>query len=267
MCARLPIQGMAVPAARPSRRRECRTAEGRGPDGALEAAGPTELGGRYDVVVGPRFPRPPTAPRFLADAQELRGCPSVRVDGARLQAKAAGGRCMPSPAQEAIMFRVSAIFAGITAAATLVSIPATPPSAQSQEYRFEAADQLVTGRGIGTVEIRLVRADTGQVVTGATVIASDLEMPMNGIGSMMGQAHPVSSGPQTRLKFVVSVPMDGEWLLGVTAKVPGRDEPIRGVVPIYVETRVPLHHRFGPSTGGSNLEPPVERNMARPDEE
>jgi len=139
------------------------------------------------------------------------------------------------------MSGMHAFLATAAAALALVALPVDRTTAQSSEYQLQAENPLVQGRGTGTVDLRLVHRTSGKVIDDATIVESDLEMPMNGMTPMSGRVQYVPVQGTSALRFVVSVPMEGEWLLAVIAKVPGEAEPIRAMVPVYVEKSVLPH--------------------------
>jgi hypothetical protein len=132
------------------------------------------------------------------------------------------------------MTRMIVLFAAAIAVAGFAP-QSSPLAAHSSDYRIEAIDPFVAGRGTGPVELRLVHRLSGKVVDVAKVVDSELEMPMNGTSPMLGRAQHAPVAGSSALRFVVTVPMEGEWLLSVTAKAAGDDAEIHGVVPIYVE--------------------------------
>ena len=132
----------------------------------------------------------------------------------------------------------------------LIGLSAAPSVAGPQDYQFEASRSLVKPSNAGFVEIRLIHLTTGKVVENATIVASKLEMPMNGMSTMNASATFVSMQNPTSLRFAVSAPMDGSWLLIVTAKIPGETELVQGVVPIYVESRMLPQLRRKPQQAG-----------------
>lgn len=143
----------------------------------------------------------------------------------------------------------------------LIGLSAAPSVAGPQDYRFEASRSLVKSSDAGFVEIRLIHLPTGKVVENATIVASKLEMPMNGMSTMNASATFVPMQNPTPLRFAVSVPMDGSWLLGVTAKIPGEAEPVHGVVSLYIESRMlPQLHRKLQQAG------PLDEEELREDE-
>jgi len=79
-----------------------------------------------------------------------------------------------------------------------------------------------------------VNVPTGRQITDATIVASTLRMPMNSASTMDASASFVASQSSGYYRFVVRVPMTGDWLLDLTAKVPGEPGVIRAAVP-------PLH--------------------------
>ena len=122
------------------------------------------------------------------------------------------------------------------------------------QYRFEAPEQLVKvmpGNRAGTVEIRLVKVATGQPVAGATIVASALRMPMNYAGTMNASASFIANQSSDTYRFALRAPMTGNWLLDLTAKLPGEPDAIRGTVALYIELERP--RRGVGNSGGSEI--------------
>ena len=131
--------------------------------------------------------------------------------------------------------------------------PALADTAAAQ-YRFEAPEQLVNvtpGNRAGTVEIRLVNVATGQPITGATIVASALRMPMNYAGTMNASASFIANQSSDTYRFAIRAPMTGNWLLDLAAKLPGEPDAIRGTVPLYIEMARP--RRGVGNSGGAKM--------------
>ncbi|HEX9461992.1 MAG TPA: FixH family protein [Alphaproteobacteria bacterium] len=132
------------------------------------------------------------------------------------------------------------------AAALTMAMSMTRAFAAPKDYRFEAVSPIVEPSRGNRVAIRLIHLPTNKVIRDAMVVGTGLKMPMNGMSSMNGSVQ--ASRTSGTLEFTINVPMAGDWLLDITAKIPEEAEVIHGLVPLHVETS----------------QPPVSRDAHRP---
>jgi hypothetical protein len=120
---------------------------------------------------------------------------------------------------------------------TLVTVTAStvPLRAAPQDYRFEGIETIVSPGQPQHVTVKLLHVATNAPVAGATVVRSELYMPMNGMAAMHGTASAQRIDRPGLLAFVVNVPMAGDWLLDITAKLAEEPKPLRGTVALYVD--------------------------------
>ena len=119
---------------------------------------------------------------------------------------------------------------------TILAASTLPLRAASQDYRFEGVETIVSPGRAQVVTVRLLYVPTNTAVAGATVVGSELYMPMNGMAAMHGAVSVQRIDSPGLLAFAVNVPMAGDWLLDITAKLAEEPKPLRGTVALYVDT-------------------------------
>ena len=126
----------------------------------------------------------------------------------------------------------------VLAAFALWGFCAAPASAAPRDYRFEAVHPVLDTSRSRVATVRLTHRPSGRAVTDATIVESRLLMPMQGMSTMPGRARhlpPANGGLTGEYHFEIVAPMEEEWLLVLTAKVPGETDLVRGTVPLYIE--------------------------------
>lgn len=80
------------------------------------------------------------------------------------------------------------------------------------------------------IAVRITDTTTGQPVVGAQIMASRIDMGPDGMGAMDAPLTPTAASEPGVYAFDTKLTMGGRWALALTAKVPGRSDPITGVV-------------------------------------
>jgi hypothetical protein len=100
--------------------------------------------------------------------------------------------------------------------------------AAPEDFRLEAAGQPVKAGETTLIRLRLVHVPDGKPVAGAILIQPKLEMG-EGHGAMTAPVKVAAPPSEPGMYTVEARPgMGGEWVLSISAKVPGEAGTVRG---------------------------------------
>lgn len=129
---------------------------------------------------------------------------------------------------------VKSAFLVLLAVIALVTAMPTSSNAAVQEYRFEIVDQTIRAGGKVPIRVRLVQTATGKVISNADMADPKLVMRMAGMADMQGEAVKMAPDAEGNYRFAANVVAPGEWVLNLTARVQGVQEPIQGSLTFQV---------------------------------
>jgi hypothetical protein len=113
------------------------------------------------------------------------------------------------------------------------SLTSASSLAATQDYRFELVDQTIhTGQDV-PISVRLIQASTGKAVTGAT-IEPKLHMLMGSMAPMPSRSKALEPDSKGNYQFACDVMESGDWMLDLSAQVPGEKEPVTGMLKFQV---------------------------------
>lgn len=135
--------------------------------------------------------------------------------------------------------RVIGALPAFALAAALAACASAPPSS---DYRFELLDQQVRRSPNAEVRVRLVHLPDNRPVSGAVIYEHRFDMPMSGYKVATSRMvrgpnpPPIATVEEGNGVYRVhaDVPMAGEWMMTLVARVPGEVQPVRGRVPMRV---------------------------------
>ena len=108
------------------------------------------------------------------------------------------------------------------------------------------------------LELRLVGADGKPIAGPVSVKSTRLDMGPDGMGSMTAPVKPVAATTPGTVAFEADIVMAGRWAFSISAAVPGRAEPVSGVV---ILTAVEKRSEAAPSESATTGAKPVERKV------
>jgi YtkA-like len=121
----------------------------------------------------------------------------------------------------------------VIALAFAVAMMTTVPAETSGDYRFELAGQPTkTGRTL-LVRVRLVHAEDGKLVAGASISRLRFDMGPDGMASMTAPAKVVATVQSGIYEVETRPSMPGKWALGFTLTVP-KGPPVEGSLIVTV---------------------------------
>lgn len=101
--------------------------------------------------------------------------------------------------------------------------------AAPQDYMFELG-QLEARTGTATVIVRLIDMSSGKAVPDALIVENSVEMVMPAKAPVPATAAPARADGRGAYRFEVTLPIRGDWVVHLAAKVPGEPEIVRGDV-------------------------------------
>lgn len=116
------------------------------------------------------------------------------------------------------------LFVAVVSTGMMVSLS----HAAAKDYRFELVDKTIHAGQKVPITIRLVQTKTGKDVTNADLEEPKLIMKMKGMADMPGHAAKMAPDGKGNYRVAADVVAPGEWVLELTAKVPGEKEPVKG---------------------------------------
>jgi hypothetical protein len=121
------------------------------------------------------------------------------------------------------------ILVGATAFVLGIGFSMPPSFAAEADYRFELVGQPQSAAGKDIVQVRLVRASDGKLVTDAVIFESTADMGPSGMAAMPApvKALPPKDGTY---RFEVAPGMTGTWALHLAAKVQGEARTVKGTL-------------------------------------
>lgn len=125
------------------------------------------------------------------------------------------------------MFRTVVLAAAIAAG---VSAAAGSALAGAKDYEFQSvATETKKGDDV-IVAVRLVHKPTGKPVDGAVIIRTRIDMSPDKMGDMVSPVAPAPSKEAGTYAFKTDLPMAGNYLFSLAAKVQGEPETVVGKV-------------------------------------
>jgi hypothetical protein len=119
------------------------------------------------------------------------------------------------------------------AAALLVTafgFGSAPVLAGASDYEFQsAAPEIKKGDDI-IVSVRLVDKRTKKPVDGAVIIRTRIDMSPDKMGDMVSPVAPVAAKEPGLYSFKTDLPMAGNYLFSLAAKVQGEPETVTGKI-------------------------------------
>jgi hypothetical protein len=119
------------------------------------------------------------------------------------------------------------------AAALLVTgfgLGTAPAYAGAADYEFQsAAPEIKKGDDI-VVSVRLVDKRTKKPVEGAVIVRTRIDMSPDKMGDMVSPVAPVEAKEPGLYSFKTDLPMAGNYLFSLAAKVQGEPETVTGKV-------------------------------------
>jgi hypothetical protein len=131
-------------------------------------------------------------------------------------------------------FLVSAVFAVVAMMPLFALAEQQSAQAEKQAYHFELVDKTVHAGE--KVSVRVKVADLqNKPASNATFDKPKLIMKMPGMDDMLGHAEKLPSDADGSYRFSVHAVAPGDWVLDLTAHVPGTQQPVHGLLPFKVE--------------------------------
>jgi len=114
----------------------------------------------------------------------------------------------------------------ITAASMAVLSFGAASFAGSDDYVFEADNKDILQGAETVVSVRLKHRHTGAPVTDAVIVRARIDMAPDGMGEMEAPLTFVQAPEPGVYSFKTELPMAGQWLLSISAKIQGEPETI-----------------------------------------
>jgi len=116
----------------------------------------------------------------------------------------------------------------------LLSVLVFLPAAQGapEDYRFTAVSSGLKVANGAVIAVKLIHAATNQPVEKAVIFRTRLEM--TGMTDMEVKATPLPGAEPGVYRFQADLSHEGEWLLTLSAKIPGESATVVGKVSIVV---------------------------------
>ena len=119
-------------------------------------------------------------------------------------------------------------------ALTGASLLPIPSQAFGRDYRFEIVDKSIHAGAKMPVHVKLVQISTGKVISGAVVAEPKLIMLMPGAADMDGHVVKMPVDANGHYRFAADVVAPGEWILNLSAQVPGEKETVQSSLKFQV---------------------------------
>ena len=116
-----------------------------------------------------------------------------------------------------------------TAIAVAVSLSITA-FAGASDYVFEPVSTQVKKGDDVIVSVRLKHKETGNMVSDAVIVQTRIDMAPEGMAEMSAPLTAVPSNETGVYSFKTDLPMQGQWLLSIAAKVQGEPETVVGKI-------------------------------------
>jgi YtkA-like len=102
--------------------------------------------------------------------------------------------------------------------------------AGADDYVFEPVNAEVKKGDDAIVSVRLKQKQTGNPVTDAVIVQTQIDMSPDAMGEMVSPLTAVPSPEPGVYSFKTDLSMQGRWLLSIAAKVQGEPETVVGKV-------------------------------------
>ena len=102
--------------------------------------------------------------------------------------------------------------------------------AGANDYVFEPVSTQVKKGDDVIVSVRLKNKPTGKVVADAVIVRTRIDMAPEGMAEMASLLTAVPSTEPGVYSFKTDLPMQGQWLLSIAAKVQGEPETVVGKI-------------------------------------
>lgn len=114
--------------------------------------------------------------------------------------------------------------------ATIFGLGSGPVWAGAADYEFQsAAPEFKKGDDI-VVSVRLVNKQTKKPVEGAVIVRTRIDMSPDKMADMVSPVSPVEAKEPGLYSFKTDLPMAGNYLFSLAAKVQGEPETVTGKV-------------------------------------
>ena len=133
----------------------------------------------------------------------------------------------PTRGDEESQMTQNCILGAAIAVAVSLSITAF---AGANDYVFEPVNTQVKKGDDVIVSVRLKHKTTGKSVTDAVIVRTRIDMAPEGMAEMASLLTAVPSTEPGVYSFKTDLPMQGQWLLSIAAKVQGEPETVVGKI-------------------------------------
>ena len=116
------------------------------------------------------------------------------------------------------------------ATAATVSLAAPAAFAGADDYVFEPVQAELTKGDDVTVAVRLVHKPTGKPISDAVIFRTRIDMGPDGMADMVSPVTPLPAKDPGTYAFKTDLPMAGQYLFSLAAKVQGEPETVIGKV-------------------------------------
>jgi hypothetical protein len=116
------------------------------------------------------------------------------------------------------------------ATAATVSLAAPAAFAGADDYVFEPVQAELTKGDDVTVAVRLVHKPTGKPISDAVIFRTRIDMGPDGMADMVSPVTPLPAKDPGTYAFKTDLPMAGQYLFSLAAKVQGEPETVVGKV-------------------------------------
>jgi hypothetical protein len=116
-----------------------------------------------------------------------------------------------------------------SAFAVLVNL-ATTAFGGADDYTFKPVKPEVKASNVAIIAVHLVHKPTGRPVADARIMETRLVMPHHGSTEMTSAIAPLPRPEPGVFAFKAPLMMEGNWLLSISAKVPGEAETVVGTI-------------------------------------
>ena len=114
------------------------------------------------------------------------------------------------------------------ATAATVSLAAPAAFAGADDYVFEPVQAELTKGDDVTVAVRLVHKPTGKPISDAVIFRTRIDMGPDGMADMVSPVTPLPAKDPGTYAFKTDLPMAGQYLFSLAAKVQGEPETVVG---------------------------------------
>lgn len=117
------------------------------------------------------------------------------------------------------------------ALALLIFLVARGAMAGPQDYMFEVAE-LEVPTGNATLTVRLIDMSSENAVPDAVIVENKVEMTVSGRTPIVAAVTPARADGQGGYRFDAQLPIAGDWIVHLAAKVRGEPQIVRGEVKV-----------------------------------